>query len=100
LPLAVRAQADAGDLSGALRTAKQLLREAGPSLAIYELLGTLHVALGDFGEAREAFSKVVYLQPDHEEALLQLAMIYAREGNRLQAARYRRRAFRAHGQTR
>ena len=90
------ALANCGDLAGALELAQRHVQESKSSVETYQLLGTLYAALEDFDEARDAFEKVLYLQPNHEEALLQLAMIYGRQGRSGKADRYRRRAARAH----
>ncbi len=91
-----RGYADAGDLRSALEVANQQLLEEGPSIEVCSLLGTLYLAVGELSEAKDCLHKVIYLQPSHEDALIQLAMIYQEEGNHDRAARYRRRAARAH----
>lgn len=46
--------------------------------------------------AEKAFRKVLYLNPTHEEALLQLAILVLERGDEREAARLRARALRSH----
>jgi chemotaxis protein methyltransferase WspC len=94
----VQALANAGQLPAALQAAQQVLNERGPCSETCHLLGSLYLALGNLDAAREAFRKVIYLQPGHADALLQLANIYRLQGKPGQAARYRQRAAIAHQQ--
>jgi chemotaxis protein methyltransferase WspC len=63
---------------------------------MYHLLGSIQLSRGRLAEAREALRRAIYLDPNHEESLLQLAIVYQRLGDQRHAARYRRRAARAH----
>jgi chemotaxis protein methyltransferase WspC len=91
-----RTCADQGRLEEALLAAEQVRAAEGPNVATLELLGNIQLALGRLTDARDSFRKVVYLEPEHEGALLQLALICDRIGETVQAARYRRRAEHAH----
>lgn len=75
---------------------RAVVEQDGPSADALELLGTVHLALEDVDRAHECFFRAVYLDPDHEPALLQLALLCSRLGDPVQSARYRRRARRAH----
>ncbi|NIP86806.1 MAG: hypothetical protein GTO03_15080 [Planctomycetales bacterium] len=92
-----RGLADRGQLTGALAVVEQKIAGGCRDAETYAMLGRIHLGLQHFSGAREAFGRVVYLQPDHEEALLQLASLHEREGDVDGAARFRRRAARAHG---
>lgn len=92
-----RALADRGELRPAVAAARAVLETTGPSPAVLELLGSVHLALGDVGQAHDCFFRAVYLDPNHEPSLLQLALICDRLGDTAQASRYRRRAGRALG---
>ncbi|MFV2066344.1 MAG: CheR family methyltransferase [Pirellulales bacterium] len=96
---AARQLADSGQLEEAYAMAESLLVAGGPGVALFELLGSLSLARERFAEAADWFGKVVYLDPNHEEALLQLAVISERRGQRRQSIRYRQRALRAHRST-
>lgn len=91
-----RAMADRGELLPAVHTAQRVIRRDGPSSDALELLGSAHLALGEIRDARECFFRAVYLDPEHEASLLQLALLCDRAGDCEQAERYRRRAARAH----
>lgn len=91
-----RALADRGELNEARIVAEAVLAADGPSPEALELLGSVQLAMGRVDAARECFRKVVYLWPDHEEALLQLALIADDLGEPQQAEQYRRRSERAH----
>jgi chemotaxis protein methyltransferase WspC len=79
----------------AVRLCQRQLREGGPSAQAYFLLGTIHRAAGDDARAEACFEKVVYLDSQHDEALLALALFAQRRGDAELSARYRRRAERA-----
>ena len=90
-----RALADSGRLQEALA----ILQDLQPLHAdpvFFELLGSIQLSLGELQDARGAFNKVLYLEPDHEASLLQMAIIFDRIGNAEQASRFRQRAGRAH----
>ena len=95
-----RLQADHGNLEQALETLQTLLDKDRSDPEIYELLGNVHLALQQTEQARAAFERVLYLLPDHTDALLHLALICQRQGDLQQAARYRHRAARSHDPTR
>jgi chemotaxis protein methyltransferase WspC len=90
-----RALADRGELRPALETARTILEADGPAADVLELLGHLHLSLGDEEAAHECFFRAIYLEPAREASLVQLAIIADRRGHADEAARYRRRARRA-----
>jgi chemotaxis protein methyltransferase WspC len=63
---------------------------------LYQLLGSIQLSQGRLHEARDALRRAVYLDAEHEESLLQLALVYQQLGDESHAARYRQRAARAH----
>ena len=87
-----RASADAGNLAEALEVAERLHAAGDRSAALLELLGSIHSALGLDAVAEGWLRQAVYVDPAHAEALLQLAALAERRGDRDQAARYRARA--------
>lgn len=91
-----RELADAGRLEEAARAAEQLLAAAGPSSDVLVLLGTISAARGDGVAAERRLRQAIYLDPAHEDALLQLAALTEDHGRTSEAERLRRRAERAH----
>lgn len=87
-----RARADAGQLAEALEIAEHLHAAGDRSAALLELLGSIHSALGLDAIAEGWLRQAVYVDPSHAEALLQLAALAERRGDRDQAERYRARA--------
>jgi chemotaxis protein methyltransferase WspC len=87
--------ADQGRLAEAAVHCEASLREQGASAEAYYLLGLVHDAGADTENAREFFGKAVYLEPNHYEALVQLALLAERQGEVQNAAQLRQRAQRA-----
>jgi len=90
---ALRALADRGELGEARRRCEALL-SAESSAPAYALLGVVCQAAGDLPAARQAFERALYLEPGCYEALLHLALIHERAGQRELASNYRKRAER------
>lgn len=90
-----RRLADEGRLAEAAVLCEALLRDDGPSASAYFLLGLVHDACGDADNAREFFGKAVYLEPDHCDALVNLALLAKRQGRSDEARLLRQRAERA-----
>ena len=87
-----RAAADAGNLRQAADIAERIHSTGDRSLALMELLGSVHLGLGDSTRAESAWRQVVYLDPQNVEALLHLAILADRRGDAALAQRYRARA--------
>ena len=87
-----RAAADAGNLRQAADIAERIHSTGDRSLALMELLGSVHLGLGDSTRAESAWRQVVYLDPQNVEALLHLAILADRRGDAALAQRYRTRA--------
>ena len=60
-------------------------------------MGMIRQAAGDRRRAEECFHKTIYLDPRHDKALLALALLAERRGDRDAAAGFRRRAAARHG---
>lgn len=88
-----RQLADGGKLAEAVRICRAHLDQQGASVDAYYLLGVIHDAQGS-PDAREYYRKALYLDPDHYESLLQLALLAEREGDAHAARNLRRRAKR------
>lgn len=91
LLLQARQEADAGALEKALQTCQAHLSVAKPSAGAYSLLGVIHQARRERSESIACFRRALYLDPQHDEALLHLLLLYQEEGNEAAAARLRRR---------
>lgn len=91
---AARQLADAGRLAEALAACQAHLERQGPSADAFHLLGLLHDTRGDTGRAIESYRKALYLEPNHLETLLHLALLLERSGDADRARMYRRRAER------
>ncbi|SIN75400.1 chemotaxis protein methyltransferase WspC [Singulisphaera sp. GP187] len=88
-------RADQGRYDEAVGLCEQAIRESGPSARAYFLLGIVRQAAGDRSAAETSFQKAVYLDTQHDEALLALALLAQRRGDDASALGYRRRAERA-----
>lgn len=87
-----RAAADAGDLRQAAQIIERLHADGDRSIALSELRGSVALARGEDALAERSWREVLYLDPGHVEALLQLAVLADRRGDPDLAARYRLRA--------
>lgn len=88
-------RADQGRYDEAVGLCEQAIRASGPSARAYFLLGMVRQAAGDRSAAEASFQKAVYLDAQHDEALLALALLAQRRGDDASALGYRRRADRA-----
>jgi chemotaxis protein methyltransferase WspC len=92
-----RRAANVGRVDEALAIAEGLHRAGDRSTGLLELLGTLHAARGDVVGAERFLRQVLYLDPDHTEALLHLALLADGRGDTGLAHRYRARAAKEAG---
>lgn len=89
----VRRLADAGNLTEASELCEQYLRQDADSPHGWYLLGLIREAGGERG-AIECYRKALYLDPNHYETLLQMALLAERDGNAAGARTFRNRAER------
>ena len=89
-----RCLADQGKLEDASRLCEDSLRQDGASAAAWYLLGVVCEAAGDRPRAAECYAKTLYLEPNHEDALLHHALLAERNGDLATAAQLRRRIVR------
>ena len=87
--------ANGGDLREARRLCERVIADSGASPEAYCLLGIIGNAAGQREEAIASFNKSLYLDPNHYEALVHLALLYEQRGEQPVAANFRRRAERA-----
>lgn len=86
-----RQEADAGSLDKALQSCHTHLSIAKPSADAYSLLGVIHQARKERKQAIDCLRKALYLDPQHEEALLHLQLLYQESGDEDAAKLLRRR---------
>ena len=88
-----RELADGGKLEEATRVCHAHLDQHGASVQAYYLLGVIHDAQGS-PVAQEFYRKALYLDPNHYESLLQMALLAEKNGDTNTARNLRRRAQR------
>lgn len=94
-----RRLADEGQLPEAARVCLNYLEHHAGSAEGYHLLGLIREAEGKDTEAANLFRKAVYLDPQHFEGLVHLAVLAEAQGNAAAAAVYRARASRLKNET-
>jgi chemotaxis protein methyltransferase WspC len=94
---AAQSLADAGKLREAAEYCENYVRQHGPTSEACYLLGVLRDAVGDRRSAAEYYRKVLYLEPEHVQALMHLALLTESQGDRAAAERLRERARRIDG---
>ncbi len=93
-----RRLADTGRLEDAAKICETHLSENGPSVQAYYLMGLLRDATGD-ATAQDYYRKALYLDPNHYESLLQLALWSEKNGESADARRLKKRAQRVNPNT-
>ena len=86
--------ADRGRLAEAVDLCEEIMQQHGAFADGYCLLGLICEARRDEERAEDSFTKALYLDPDHYQALVHLMLICERRGRAAQAAAFRRRAER------
>ena len=90
-----RELADAGQLEEARSICDAHIAQFGPSAQTLYVLALVSDAKGESDRAESYYGRVLYLDPDHAEALSHLALLAEMRGDSAAAERYRRRARRA-----
>jgi chemotaxis protein methyltransferase WspC len=88
-----RRLADAGRLAEAAAICEAHLEEGRASAQAYYLLGLLRDARGD-ERSIECYRKALYLDPNHYETLVHLAVLAHKNGDAAAARNFQRRAER------
>ena len=88
-----RRLADAGRLSEAAAICEANLSEYGASAQVYYLMGLVRDASAD-PSAAECYRKALYLEPNHYESLMQLALLSQKNGETARARALKSRAQR------
>jgi chemotaxis protein methyltransferase WspC len=86
--------ADRGHFDKAAACCVDHLRVHGPSAAAFYLMGLVRDAGGHHQEAGRYYRKALYLQPDHREAQVHLALLLEQQGDAAGASVLRKRASR------
>jgi len=86
--------ADQGRLGDAAGICEVSLREQGPSARAFHLLGLIRDGAGDQQQASEFYRKALYLEPDHYDALIHLALLKDQSGDGATAKSLKERARR------
>jgi chemotaxis protein methyltransferase WspC len=86
--------ADRGLLREAAELGAEHLRRHGPSARLFYIMGLLSEAAHELDAATALHKKALYLEPDHLEALVHLALLLDKQGDVNGAERLRRRARR------
>lgn len=93
-----RQLADGGKFEEATRLCQAHLDKHGANVQAYFLLGVIHDALGH-PAAQEFYRKALYLDPNHYDSLLQMALLAEKNGDDASARNLRRRAQRLQNQS-
>ncbi|MEI8246539.1 MAG: CheR family methyltransferase [Lentisphaerota bacterium] len=86
------ALADSGNLEEAETLCVQYLDHNKLNPFAYYTLGVVSLSSDRLPEAEKAFSKAVYLNPEYYEALVHLALLKERQGEKAEALKIRKRA--------
>jgi chemotaxis protein methyltransferase WspC len=86
--------ADQGQLRQAVKICEVSLREQGPSARAFHLLGLICDCSGDQPQASEFYRKALYLEPDHYDVLIHLALLKDKSGDSVAAEALKNRARR------
>jgi chemotaxis protein methyltransferase WspC len=89
-----RRLADQGRLAEAAQHCEDYIRTEAPSAAVFCLLGVIREATEACASAAEAYRKALYLDPNHYEALVHLALFHERQGDAAGARTFNERARR------
>jgi chemotaxis protein methyltransferase WspC len=76
-----RELANKGELQKANIICQKYLEDNGPSAQAFSLLGIINDAANNASEAEKSFRKAIYLDPNHEEALVFLSLLTEKSGN-------------------
>ncbi|MGJ7497967.1 CheR family methyltransferase [Variovorax sp. RT4R15] len=91
-----RRLADQGHLADAAAHCEAHLLEHGPTAEAFNLLGLVRDASGKTADAADQYRKALYLEPNHQDALIHLALLLQKQGDVAGAQRLQRRASRLH----
>jgi chemotaxis protein methyltransferase WspC len=73
--------ADEGHFVEAAKCCAEHLRRSGPSARAFHLMGLVREATGNHEEAQAYYRKALYLDPNHYETQIQLALLMEKQGD-------------------
>ena len=73
--------ADEGHFVEAANCCEGHLRRSGPSVRAFHLMGLVREATGNHDEAKAYYRKALYLDPNHYETQIQLALLMEKQGD-------------------
>ncbi|MCK5893210.1 MAG: hypothetical protein KAG53_02115 [Endozoicomonadaceae bacterium] len=82
---------NSGKLEQAISACRQLMRQHPESVDVQFMMGVISEQKGECALAYRYFRKVLYLQPEHHEALLHSAMVCEQQGEIVKAENLRAR---------
>ncbi|CCO23137.1 CheR family methyltransferase [Maridesulfovibrio hydrothermalis] len=91
----IKILADQGRTTEALKLCKDILESKGPESELLHLCGLLHEAEGNISMAEEYYGKALYLEPQHVDSLIHLALLLENKGDSHKAELLRNRVRRA-----
>jgi len=91
--------ADQGQLGEAVQICELSLHQQGPTARAFHLLGLIQDCVGDQQQASEFYRKALYLEPDHYDSLIHLALLADKKGDSAAAKALKNRAHRAQERT-
>lgn len=86
--------ANRGCVDEAFERCEEHLRLSGPSAEAFQLMGLVREAGGDPAEAERCYRKALYLDPNHRDVLVHLALLLENVGKTAEAQLLRKRANR------
>ena len=73
------------------------LNQCGPSAQAFFLLGIIRYAADDVSQAEKLLRKALYLEPNHEEAMVLLSLLAEKKGDITEAKTLKQRIERLQG---
>ncbi|WP_066014238.1 CheR family methyltransferase [Endozoicomonas atrinae] len=86
---AIEGLVDNGKLNKARESCQQLIQQSPENMEAQFMMGVISEAEGEWEAASHCFRKVLYLNPEHHEALLHSAMVCERQGDMSKAENFR-----------
>ena len=90
--------ANKGELKKARIICQEYLHRSGPSAQAFFLLGIIHEAANDADQAEKLFRKALYLDPNHEEALIFLLLLTQKKDDDTESRILKKRIARVQGE--
>lgn len=91
---AIKQLADSGQLEKAKEACRKLMRQHEENVEIQFMMGLISETAGEWASASQYFRKVLYLHPEHQEALLHSAIVCEYQGETIKAENLRTRLSR------